>query len=122
MNFPNPYWSEALKIGGLQRWILVHSIIYYELDSSIVSDQVFDRNARQLVQMQKSNPEEAKRSEYWYAFYDFDGSTGFDLYDRLNASDKQKILNTAKYVLVLCGNKKGGGSKVGASRNSSHRK
>ncbi len=30
---------------------------------------------------------------------DFDGTTGFDLYDRLNANDKQYLMNIACHAL-----------------------
>ena len=101
MKFTNPYWSNKLRIGSLQRWIIVHSIIYYELGSSIVSDKVFDANASQLVQMQKDFPDEAKESDYWYLFYDFDGTTGFDLYSRLNKHDKAYLRHLAEHVLSM---------------------
>ena len=101
MNFNNPYWSNKLRIGALQRWIIVHSILYYELNNSIVTDKLFDANAHQLVQMQSDFPEDAKESQYWYVFYDFDGTTGFDLYSRLNKHDKAYLRHLAEHVLRL---------------------
>ena len=101
MKFANPYWSNKLKIDALQRWIIVQSIVYYELDNSIVSDKEFDANAYQLVELQNSFPEEAKRSEYWYVFYDFDASTGFYIYDRLNKHDKDYLVQLSRHVLKL---------------------
>ena len=82
MKFTNPYWSNKLKIEALQRWVIVESIIYYELNESLVSDKEFDENSYQLVNLQNSFQNEAKESYYWYMFYDFDASTGFHLYDR----------------------------------------
>lgn len=101
MKFSNPYWSNRIKIGSLQRWIIIHSILYYEMSNSIIPDKVFDANARQLVDMQTKFPEEAKESQYWYVFYDFDGSTGFDLYYRLNKKDKTYLKSIAQHVLKL---------------------
>lgn len=101
MKFTNPYWSNKLRISSLQRWVIVQSIIYYELSGSIVTDKVFDENARQLVQMQKDFPNEAKESEYWYLFYDFDGTTGFDLYGRLKQKDKQYLMQQARHALRM---------------------
>lgn len=106
MRFSNPYMSKALMIGTLQRHILVHSFLYYEMDTSVISDVEFDDISRQLVKMQNKFPEEAKRSQYWYVFSDFDGSTGFDLYHRLNKEDKRRIMQVAWRVLKLY--KKGG--------------
>ena len=101
MKFTNPYWSNKLKISSLQRWVIVHSILYYEMDSSIVSDQMFDDNAKQLVKMQSQFPVEAEYSDYWYVFYDFDGSTGFDLFGRLKKKDRRYLTQIAQHVLKL---------------------
>ena len=112
MKFANPYWSNKLKIETLQRWIIVHSILYYEMDNSVVEDKMFDANARQLVEMQSKFYDDAEESEYWYVFYDFDGSTGFDLYDRLNKKDKKYLKHIAQ--LVLSSYKTGGKLNVKA--------
>lgn len=101
MRFNNPYWSNKLKISALQRWIIVHSILYYELNRSVVTDKVFDANAKQLVQMQEDFPDEAEEADYWYVFHDFDGTTGFDLYHRLDKHDKEYLTNIAHHVLRL---------------------
>ena len=101
MRFTNPYWSNKLKMSALQRWVIVHSILYYEMDSSIVSDKMFDDNAKQLVKMQKQYSDEATQTDYWYLFYDFDGSTGFDLFGRLKKKDRRYLTQIAQHVLKL---------------------
>lgn len=101
MKFNNPYWSNKLRISTLQRWVIVQSIIYYELNNSLVSDKVFDSNAKQLVQMQNDFPNEAKESQYWYVFNDFDGTTGFDLYQRLKKKDKLYLMHLARHALYI---------------------
>jgi hypothetical protein len=88
MKFGNPYWGPITKMALLQRWILIHSILYYEYDESIVTDKMYDENSHQLVDMQKEFLEEAKQTPYWYVFYDFDGSTGFDLAGRLEGEHR----------------------------------
>lgn len=84
MEFSNPYWGEATKIQVLQRWILIHSFLYYEMDHTFVEDHVYDRNAEQLKVMMETNPDKAKRSRYAYAFEGYDASTGFDVLSKLN--------------------------------------
>lgn len=59
--------------------MLVHSYIYYKLDTNIISDKSFDRLGRELVQLQADYPEIAKQVEYADAFKDWDASTGFNL-------------------------------------------
>lgn len=96
MNFKNPYFTIAEKLQLLQRWILVHSILYYELGASIVTDAMFDQNSRQLVELMAEYPQQLKRTKYFYCMYDFDGSTGFDLPSRLSEADRDGLFNNAK--------------------------
>lgn len=102
MNFKNPYWSNRQKAQMLQRWIIVHSILYYELGESVVSDKVFDDNSRQLVElMQEMSQEDLKRTRYWYMMRDFDGSTGFDLPSKLSKEDGDNLRRDAFGLLKL---------------------
>lgn len=66
-------------INRLRRTILVHSVIYYELNDSIISDYQWSEWANRLVELQKQYPDIAQRCVYTDAFKDFDGSTGFNL-------------------------------------------
>lgn len=58
---------------------MVHSYIYYEFNSNLISDHTYDKWCKELAQLLKDYPDEAKESAYAFAFRDFDGSTGFDL-------------------------------------------
>lgn len=69
----------AAKIQQRRYQILVHSLIYYELDMSLVPDDKWAKWALELVDLQKANPDIAKTVIFADAFKDFDGSTGFDL-------------------------------------------
>ena len=91
MKFPE-HWDLLTKINYMQRRIILCSIAYYELDSSPVSDRQYDEWCKDLIALIHacSVPE---NSEYWYVFYDFDGTTGFDLYHRLNEHDKNYLLS-----------------------------
>lgn len=99
-NFP-VYWNDSLKISFLQRVILIHSYIYYELNNSIWSDKHFDEVAKQLTIMQNNYSKNwiKKRTDYGYAFMDFDGTTGFDLWERLTKRDKRCIIGIAGIIL-----------------------
>lgn len=99
MQFASPYWSNKTKIEMLQRWILVHSFIYYELNKNIVSDQMYDSNSKQLVDLQNTNIKAFKQSRYYYAMQEFDGSSGFGFTDKLNEYDYHCITRDA-YMLV----------------------
>jgi NAD-dependent DNA ligase len=100
VQFTNPYWSDKTKIELLQKWLIVHSIIYYELDSNLIDDSMYDANAKQLYKMQKQCQEAASESKWWYVFKGFQGS-GFDLYRKLKREHKLVLMQQAKYVLNL---------------------
>lgn len=62
-----------------RKQILVNSCIYYIYGQSIISDQQFDKLARDLVKLNKENPEFVNKGEFWEGFIDFDGTTGYYL-------------------------------------------
>lgn len=59
--------------------ILVHSCIYYRLNTNIISDSTFDKWSRELVELQQKYPKISKLARYYEEFKNFDGSSGFDL-------------------------------------------
>lgn len=89
-------WNIKTKIEYLQRKIILNSIAYYELNTNKLTDKQYDELSRQLVDMQKGV--DIKDTQYGYIFYDFDGTTGFDLYPRLNDYDKKYLYNIACHV------------------------
>lgn len=99
VKFPED-WDNTTRISYLQRRVIVHSILYYEMSTSVISDIQFDTISRQLVAlMQSSTEEECEASTYWYCMSTFDASTGFYLYSRLNARDKWYLWGIAAWVL-----------------------
>ena len=74
--------------------ILVHSLIYYELDMNLVSDAQWAEWGVELVKLQKEHPKEAESVIFSKQFKDFDASTGYNLPFR----DKQ-IVNIAYRLL-----------------------
>lgn len=67
------------KINQRRRQILVHSVIYYQMDESIVTDAQWSKWAMELVDLQRRYPDIAETCVYSEAFKNFDGSSGFDL-------------------------------------------
>lgn len=96
----NTYWTDELKINFLQRVILINSYLYYEQDSPKISDRLFDSVENQLVYIQNKHSQKwiTQHTQYGYAFYDFDGSTGFDLFSRLTDKDKEYIVILANMI------------------------
>lgn len=94
------YWTDKLKIDFLQRVILIHSYLYYEKDNPIWTDKKYDEISKQLAELQEEHDRNAikYRTQYGYAFYDFDGTTGFLLWDRLKKKDKKQIAGIANSI------------------------
>ena len=89
MKWDNPYVSIQSKMESLQRWLIVHAHIYYNYNNNVVTDKMWDDNAYQLVDMKKQYPKTYKKTFYYPVMNDFDGSTGFDLFDRLQKWNKE---------------------------------
>lgn len=67
------------RIGYLRKKLLVHSIIYYRLNESIISDQKWAEWAVELEKLCAEHPKEAQRAFLAEEFQDFDHSTGYNL-------------------------------------------
>ena len=66
-------------INQRRRQILVHSVIYYMMDDSIISDATWAKWAKELEELQRQYPDIAEQCVYADAFRGFDHSTGFNL-------------------------------------------
>lgn len=108
MKFHIPF-NIVEKIQLLQRWILVQSFAYYELNENIATDFQYDANARQLEELCKDHPDEFKRSRYYLYFNDFydageHATSGFDLIERVRKADDKlyrRIWMDAAWALDL---------------------
>ena len=90
--YKNPYMSNAEKLSGLQRFILVHCYLYYEMDNPVISDASYTELCEQYEEVLAQSSESDKEcSRFWHAFDDFDVSTGADLQSRLKADEAQYI-------------------------------
>ena len=100
--FNNVYWKMIQKISFMQRVILIHSYLYYQLDNSVISDKEFDDACKQyLTLVENANSIDLMYTDYFYAFKDFDGNTGFDLIYKLNKEDRNKIQTIANQIIRL---------------------
>lgn len=97
INFPDD-WDSLTRINNLQRRVILCSIAYYEFDESPVSDYDYDRMSHDLVYLM-SNCDNVEDSMYYYTFYDFDGSTGFHIYNRLTEKDRRYLTGIARIAL-----------------------
>ena len=85
----------AEKIQQRRYQMLVHSYIYYELDSNIVSDTQWQNWANELAELQAKYPSIAEQVIYAEDFEGWNGSTGAFL----TYKDKPNIIATARRLL-----------------------
>ena len=79
-------------IDYLQRYVILHSYIYYELNSNSISDKKYDEKAKELVKYKNDYPELWRNSMYYKQFGDeYNGATGFTLYHDLSNHQKKII-------------------------------
>lgn len=108
MKFHDPF-NPVEKIQLLQRWILVQSFAYYELNENIASDFKYDDNAKQLAALKKEYPKEFARSRYYEYFHDYcqddiHYTSGFDLLEQVRKNDEylyRRIWMDAVWALEL---------------------
>ena len=87
------------QIDFLQRYIIVHSYIYYHLNHNVISDKLYDAMSKELVKYKNDYPELWKSSMYYKQFGDdYNGATGFTLYDDLTEHQKEIIRSIAHMI------------------------
>lgn len=89
------------RIDYLQRFIIVHSFIYYETDREVITDREYDIACKHLVELKEQHPELWKNSTYYKQFGDdYNGCTGFTLYHDLNERQQAIIRSIAFGVIA----------------------
>lgn len=133
---PGQFSDEELLIAELiQRrrlQLLVHSRLYYELNTNLISDKQFDAIAKELVTLQKEHPEISIRICYADAFADWDGTTGAFLplnddwtvkkAEQLQALERKRIKNEHQKIFKqsgIQGSKKSERKKASKQRSNS---
>lgn len=69
--------DETTLINSLRESFLIHSYLYYHMDKSVISDNLFNARAKHLAAIQKRNPEFIGIYQEYFA--DFDPATGYDI-------------------------------------------
>lgn len=101
MIFPDN-WHLIDKINFIQRKILLNSMMYYDYDMSYISDHHYDDCCKKLVKLHNIyGPDFIEDSMYGYVYYDFDGSTGFHLTDRLTIEDREYLRSICKRHIFM---------------------
>lgn len=86
----------AELINRRRRQILIHSIIYYKMNDSLITDNQWADWAKELTALQEQYPNIAKNCVYADAFEGFDPSTGYNL-----PLDDWRAVNKAQQLLAM---------------------
>jgi len=95
--FPIAEDTEGSRLKRLRLNVLVHSCIYYELGSSIISDALFDTWCKELVDLSGWIPPRCS-DRFGAAFKDWTGETGYHL-----PLHDPWVLGKAQYLLETFG-------------------
>lgn len=65
-----------------------------------MSDKNYDVASKMLFNMQREQKKaDFEKTQYYYVFYDYDGNTGFGLFERLKEDDRKKIKAISESLL-----------------------
>lgn len=99
MKFSDLTLTEQLEYATRQ--IIVHSIIYYELNYNCIDDKKYDAKLKWVYNFVMKHPDIAKNCYYANALKDIDPNTGFDLKDKLDAEHREYLYKIAMNVIKL---------------------
>lgn len=84
------------KFNWMERYIIIHSLLYYEFNISLISDYTFDIRCKTLYDNIVQHPKIFEVSKYYDIFKDFNGCSGFDIPEKLkNHEDYRMLIRTA---------------------------
>ena len=79
-------------INRRENQVLIHSIIYYNLNENIIDDSTWSKWAMELVELMRDYPNEFANSYHYAMFKNFDGSTGFDIANKASNNAVSKAM------------------------------
>lgn len=86
--------AELILRRRLQVW--VHSVLYYRMNTNLISDSQWSNWAMELEELQTKYPEISASVKYYDIFKDFDHSTGSTL-----PLDDPQMISKATYLLTI---------------------
>ena len=82
------------RIKQLRLQILIHSCIYYKFNCNIWTDDMFDKQANELIKLQSKYPNHSEKVKWHQDFKDYDFPSGFNL-----PYSHPWVVNKASYIL-----------------------
>jgi len=92
-------FSNLEKFELLEKWIIIHSILYYVYDNPIVEDYQFDMNCKQLMSAVQKAPKAFKKSKYYYIFKHGEDTPYYRIHKLLAKRHRKLIKGICKMLL-----------------------
>lgn len=86
-------------INRRRRQILVHSYLYYELNTNLINDTTFDAWCKELVQLHNKYPKESQKAVFTDVFMEWTGFSGYDLISKCDRSTQMWVRKKAKQLI-----------------------
>lgn len=99
MTFKN--MSPVEQMDYLCRYLIIHSIIYYDLDSNVISDQLYNKKSKELEKLVQTHRNSLEECYYKDCLIDFTSATGFDLKYKLTQEHREYLERKASWILKL---------------------
>ena len=83
------------------RWLLIHSILYYELDKNMVSDSDYDSKLKWLCSYSLKHPTETDQCYYSNLIHKLDPCSGFYMKDYITPEHYNYLCHLASHIYQL---------------------
>ena len=80
------------------RYLLIHSLAYYEFNCNMISDHDYDVKLKWLCEYVKSNPTEVDKCYYSNLLHNLDPSSGFYMKNYISDEHLQYLSKIAQYT------------------------
>lgn len=96
LNINNPYLNLTQRIALYERWLLIHSYLYYELNEPMKTDFEFDCVKKELLRLRKK---QKNKTRYSSAFDEEWNGSCFELFSKCSKSIQESIIQDCELII-----------------------
>lgn len=86
------------QTGYCARWLLIHSIAYYELDVNMVSDSNYDTKLKWLCKYSEKYKDEIDNCYYYDLIHNLDPCSGFYMKNYITQEHYEYLLHITRHI------------------------
>lgn len=91
-------FSTQDKIDFCARWLLIHSILYYDMDKNIVSDADYDNKLKWLCDYSQKHLKEVDNCYYYDLIHNLDPCSGFYMKNYITQEHYEYLLHITRHI------------------------